>query len=415
MKRVLNNALQNALLAIISVVVFFVAFEGLVRVIGPDLSMPKAAQQFQFTQDFEFELPHHTRDAVLGWRLVPGAYGPMRINAQGFRGRESTQAAADGTRIAHLGDSCTMGFTIAADRDIYSSRVELLLSKQQTSAQTFNFGVDGYSSHQGRLLLPEVLRELQPKYVTLYFGYNDHHWSNVSDRQATWQNPVWRTTFEKSHAYRYLRRQLLRASHQEARLVQPQRRVSLEHFAENLRYMVTAARSAGSEPLLLTTPLRPGIPLVENEVLTTIQGEQRWVTQEWWVQSKLQEKGMTLKSSSTPQYVAVIKSLIAEHPDWPLPHWFLARELQRQGDTAGMRREMSLVQKNDQERVVMQGYNDAVRHVADVMDVVLVDLARQFPRQPGLFNDVVHPSAQGHQLIATLLAESIRQLEAQHK
>jgi lysophospholipase L1-like esterase len=77
-----------------------------------------------------------------------------------------------------------------------------------------------------------------------------------------------------------------------------------------------------------------------------------------------------------------------------------------------MRQAMALVQQHDQERIVMQGYNETVRRVAEDMNVVLVDLARQFPRQPGMFNDVVHPSVQGHQRIAALLAASIHQLES---
>ena len=97
-------------LPLTSVLVFFGLVEAGVRLVEPDLSLPQAEQHFRFTQDFEFELPHHVRDERLGWRLRPGTYGDMRINSQGFRGREFARAATPGTkRIALLGDSCTMG------------------------------------------------------------------------------------------------------------------------------------------------------------------------------------------------------------------------------------------------------------------------------------------------------------------
>jgi lysophospholipase L1-like esterase len=409
----MKRILLNSALAVGSVLVFFGTFEIIVRIAGPDLQLPQAQQQFQFTQTFEFELPHHARDPQLGWRLTPGTYGPMQINASGFRGRDAAQAGP-GLRIAHLGDSCTMGFTVSSDRDIYSSRLETALQQQGVAAQTFNFGVDGYSSHQGRILLAQVLQTLQPNYVTLYFGYNDHHWSNASDRNMVWgQRSGWRVAFEKSHAYRFLRRHILKAARREARLVQPTRRVAVEEFAENLRAMVAAARRAGAVPMLLTTPLRVGAPLIENEVLAELNGEPRWVTQEWWIEQQLLAHGMTTKKGGTSEYRAVLQGIIAQHPEWPLPHWLLARELQAADDNDGMRRELKLAQQYDSERAIMEQYNDAVRDVARELDVVLVDLAAEFPVRQNMFNDVVHPNAAGHARIATTLAERLLLLHGQ--
>ena len=409
----MKRILLNTALAVGSVLVCFGACEVMVRIASPDLSLPQAQQQFQFTQTFEFELPHHARDPHLGWRLTPGTYGPMTINASGFRGRDAAQATGTGTRIAHLGDSCTMGFTIPSDREIYSSRLETILNKQGLAAETFNFGVDGYSSHQGRILLTEVLQTLRPDYVTLYFGYNDHHWSNASDRNTVWgERTGWRAAFEKSHAYRFLRRQILKAARREARLTEPTRRVAVAEFAENLRAMVAEARAAGAEPILLTTPLRAGSPLIENEVLATLNGEPRWVTQQWWIEQKMQEQGLTIKPGGTPAHGAVLQDIIQEHPEWPLPHFLLARELQAADDNDGMRRELKLAQQYDTERTVMDTYNDAVRDVAEALGVPLVDLAADFPVRQLMFNDVVHPNAAGHARIADALAERIQELSA---
>ena len=79
--RVTTSARLGILLAFSSVVLSFAAFEALVRLAKPDLSIPQAAGHFRFTQSFEFELPHHLRDPLLGWRLQPGVYGgiPARL------------------------------------------------------------------------------------------------------------------------------------------------------------------------------------------------------------------------------------------------------------------------------------------------------------------------------------------------
>jgi lysophospholipase L1-like esterase len=411
MKPTRRQMAVNVAVMIGSLVVFFGAFEIIVRLVGPDLSLPQAEQQFQFTQTNEFELPHHARDPKLGWRLAPGTYGPMRINASGFRGRDASQAAPDDVRIAHLGDSCTMGFTVASDRDVYSTRLEVLLRKQGIPAQTFNFGVDGYSSHQGLLLLPEVLETVHPQFVTLYFGYNDHHWSNASDRDMAWTRSGWRSVLEHSHAYRFLRRHVLRLARREARLVEPKRRVSLPEFEENLRDMVALAREHGSRVVLLTTPLRPRVPLTENEVLVSIDGEPRWVTQTWWVENAMRQRGLDVHQGGTPQHQAVLRDIIQQHPEWPWPHFLLARELRDAGDEQGMRRELLRSRQLDNERAVMQTYNDTVRRVAQDLDVPLVDLAHAFPERQLVFNDVVHPNAEGHARIAALLAERIQELE----
>lgn len=402
------------LLAVVSPLVFFGLFEAAVRVAAPDLSLPQSEQHFRFTQSFEFELPHHVRDPVLGWRLKPGTYGSMRINSEGFRGPELAPASADGgVRIAHLGDSCTMGFTVADDRQTYPAVLELLLSKSGVTARAYNFGVDGYSSHQGRLLLDQAL-VLQPDYVTMYFGYNDHHYSNASDRNTRFSMPWHRNVLEKSHAYRFLRRHLLRVMRREARLVQPERRVAPDEFEENLRDMVARVRAAGATPILMTTPLRPFIPLTENEVPIEVDGEQRWVTQEWWVSQQLERRGVALESASGTQALQeVLTEGLRAHPEWPYLHYLQARELEHAGRTEESRAALARAGERDAERRVMEEYAERVRTIAHDEGVTLVDLEPVFARRrERLFNDVVHPSTLGHHVIARRLAEVILQAES---
>lgn len=413
-KPVHTSVLLGLTLAIVSLVLSLGAFEGIVRLAKPDLSIPQASGHFRFTQTFEFELPHHKRDPLLGWRLQPGTYGRMHINQEGFRGPEWSLGKGKEKRIAYLGDSCTMGFTIPDDAEIFGAMVPKLLSRDSLQFEGLNFGVDGYSSHQGRILLEKVLPQYQPDYVTLYFGYNDHHYSNASDRETRFETPRLVQTLEHSQAYRFLRRQLLLLLHRQGRLIQPVRRVDLDHFEENLRSMVSAARAAGAVPILVTTPLRPGIPLVENEVPLETPKGRTWVTQDWWVAQQLQSRGVQLSEvEGTQELRGFLTQAIREHPDWPYLYYLQARELERAGDPKAARAAMSQAALHDRERQLMGRYNERVRAVARSLQVELLDLERHFEGRPSphLFNDVVHPSQAGHKLIAQKLAETVARLE----
>jgi lysophospholipase L1-like esterase len=405
--------LGNVLLAVASLVVFCGAAELCVRLLKPDLSLPQAEHSFRFSQAFEFALPHHQRDPVLGWRLTPGTYGQMHVNQHGFRGREFASASQD-VRIAHLGDSCTMGFGIPSDADIYASRLESQLRGAGFACETLNFGVDGYSSHQGRLLVPSVLEQFAPRYVTVYFGYNDHHLSNTSDAQSGfWGSKSWRSTLDKSHAYRWLRRTVLVAMGRRAELRSPKRRVDVETFAENLSTIVRQTRAAGATPILMTTPLRPDVPLIENEVKASIDGRETWVTQSWWMTQHLKKHNLALPGDSgTPELRQALEGAVHEHPDWPYPYWLLARELAAAGDVEAARQAMSRAREHDAERNVMHEYNDCVRRVAATEDCALLDLAQEFEGAGSPFLDVVHPDPAGHQRIAARLAETILRLES---
>jgi hypothetical protein len=103
-------------------------------------------------------------DPVLGWRHAPGAQCQwrqegkafVRINSLGFRDRERTRAKPPGTfRIAVLGDSMTEAVQVDLEQT-FTYRLEETLRAAGRTVEVLNFGMNGYSTAQELLLLPEV-------------------------------------------------------------------------------------------------------------------------------------------------------------------------------------------------------------------------------------------------------------------
>ncbi|MFQ5671061.1 MAG: SGNH/GDSL hydrolase family protein [Acidobacteriota bacterium] len=410
---ILEKALSRMGLVLGSLAVFWMIFEAAVRLWGPELAIPRAGRHFQFTQSFEFQLPHHLRDPVLGWRLQPGRYGRMRVNSRGFRGPEFTGGEEPGElRIALLGDSITMGFTVPEDRDVYGRQLEILLARRGIASRVFDLGVDGYSSYQGRLLAGRILPEVHPDVVTFLFGYNDHHYADAPDADTSFAVSPLRNVFEKSHAYRFLRRQILLSLPVRPHRERPRRRVDLDAFQANLEAMVDQARSLGARPLLMTTPLREGRPLTQNEVLAEVDGQEEWVTQDWWLAHQLEAGGIDPALASGTQGLAhILDAALERHPDWPYLHFIQGLEMRRRGEEEAARAAFRRAMETDAERRLMEAYNRRVHQVGQERNVKVVDLARLFSGRPQaeLFNDVVHPTAEGHRLIARALAEAVLQ------
>ncbi|MBU1909259.1 MAG: SGNH/GDSL hydrolase family protein, partial [Verrucomicrobia bacterium] len=121
-------------------------------------------------------------DSELQFRFNPGAeWRGRRINALGFLGREAESNKAPGAvRVICMGDSCT-----AQGNPPYADFLHERLTNAPPTPQpweAFNMAVHGYSSEQGLRLFRRQTRYLQPDYVTLYFGWNDHWRSSISDR-----------------------------------------------------------------------------------------------------------------------------------------------------------------------------------------------------------------------------------------
>jgi lysophospholipase L1-like esterase len=118
-----------------------------------------------------------------------------------------------------------------------------------------NFGVAGYSTHQGLRQLARDVLPLRPQVVTLFYGWNDH-WIGfgVSDAQVTrlQESPLLFQLQRRSRLY-----QLVVKGLTAARIRQQERRplrVSPPAFADNLTEMIRLCRKQGVVPVLLTAP-----------------------------------------------------------------------------------------------------------------------------------------------------------------
>lgn len=396
---------------------FFGVAELIVRIASPDLTLPAPKERFRFDQTNAADRPSHVRDERLGWRLAPGQSESMTTNARGFRGPAFDVDKAVGTyRILFAGDSNPLGFGITDDDAPYPFRVGHLLQRFYSEAagvrfEVIDLAVDGYSSHQVALLLDEWIPKLHPDLICVQVGFNDYCVAAVSDAEAHFGRPWVLDMLERSHAYRWLRRKLLSATRRDTALENPVPRVSPERYAENVAGIVETAAHAGAPVLLVTTPVRPSVPLVVNEVPVSENGASEWMTQDAWIRRKLAAAGVSADAISDDAYVRVVERAMTTHPEWPILPFLRARAADARGERTLAAVYEQKWRELDGERAVLTRYFDVLGEIAARRpDVRVVDAGRAleaYARETSgvsaadLFIDFVHLNPIGHVVVAT--------------
>lgn len=159
-----------------------------------------------------------------------------------------------GADLLFLGDSCT-------EFSYYPNFFmrELVTRHPGRRVVARRLGVGGWSSYQGLEQLRRDVVPLAPRFVTLYFGWNDH-WIGFGLRDSEINalkrsflpglehSRLWQLVFKLRLA---LRRRIAGDTPV---------RVTTDEFRDNLRQMVRLAREAGIVPVLLTAPTahKPG-------------------------------------------------------------------------------------------------------------------------------------------------------------
>jgi lysophospholipase L1-like esterase len=260
-----TNVLRNLALAVVSLVVFWAAVEGGLRLggIGPERTVNP---HFDWGKRGEF------------WRFRPGARWktsvgehPVSINSHGLRDREVGPPEPGTFRILVLGDSVTFGHGVAVG-DTYVRQLEQRLAERQPRITVLNAGIPGWSTHQQHIFYQEHTAELAPDLVLVGFVLNDVteiHGGLIRidpERQAAlfrtlgWLARHSATVAAVKRAYETLRnpeqRQIREIGELATRPDNPEVQQAMELAVGELRALVALARARGHAFGLVVFPFR---------------------------------------------------------------------------------------------------------------------------------------------------------------
>lgn len=259
-----QSLLFRLVASLLSLLAFLAVVEIVVRVAGVDT----AFQNRFFVLNRALDYPDVFRkDRELFWRFRPYQVvtseffegKTYRINSLGLRGEE-VKSHKTKRRILTLGNSCTFGWGVSY-QDTYAQQLESLLNG---AYEVINCGIPGYSSFQGRCFFAKELIRLQPDIVCILFTWNDH-WAaanRIADKNQQFPPRAViaiQNFLSRLHSYRLLKKLLLSGIEKESDSLfdrtAPVYRVGPKDFQSNLREICWVARSKGSTPILLTSPI----------------------------------------------------------------------------------------------------------------------------------------------------------------
>lgn len=296
--------------------------------------------------------------------LVPGLQTTLsdgrhiRINSKGFISAEFADKKPDGVyRIFTLGDSCTFG----GDWDVsYAAFLGKRLSTGSQKFEVINAGIEGYNSEYALGRLKDDILKYSPDLVTIYIGWNDLMKQSPNNMSGTGQVTWLGRALSSSYIYKGLSKVMF--FYARPALVKPQVRGEESDYhvfdafvpatyEENVSAMVSLLRNQNVSVVLMTRPTALTRSMTEDDV-----------------------HKQNIFFPFFPEAYSVPR-LLSLHG----------------------------------------AYNNAIRRVAERLQVPLLDLDEEFNRQDKkpLFWDTMHPSKQGHELIADLLMQKLLALSAQ--
>jgi lysophospholipase L1-like esterase len=250
---------RSLLYAAILVAAFFAVVEGALRLVG--VSRPVRPRILLRGVDADIDFPFMRPDREVFWSPKPGWRGQflghtVTINSLGLRGPEPVRPKPPGwQRVVMFGDSITFGYGVSDDQTYAAEAARALAADR---IDVVNAGVTGFTSHQVLHLLRRVGPALQPDLATICIGWNDSNRRPVDDRAfARHLRAAQRVEFLADRLYLY---RAMKTLHMRLARRPPSdevtRRVSLEHYADNLRQIVGECRARGVRPVFLALPRR---------------------------------------------------------------------------------------------------------------------------------------------------------------
>ncbi|MBN1355838.1 SGNH/GDSL hydrolase family protein [bacterium] len=358
-------------------------------------------------------------DRFLMWKLKPGA--PLmqseNLNRHGFRGPDfNVQKKPGVTRIACIGDSRTFGFGVPSESQTFCGRLRDFIASQKlnTGYEVLNLGTIGYSSFQGKRLMNALGWSLDPDMIIFWFGFNDSLFFHLTDPESAAQSPLIIST--RNFLYRFaifhqIRRSYVTLSRLPGQPVQLGqrivRRVPLTDYQKILTELARSTAERNIRMVLLTSPLRPDIPLVLNAQRITEVREDGTPTERLQCQYVLDDYWL-MDARRFPGTEPELDTLLIKYPELPILHYFKSQFLMDQAREQEAFEEIKTARELDTERDTIAQYNTVALNIAGnfphVDGIDLVPLFRQYPDVP-LFVDDCHPNANGHSLIAANLIE----------
>ena len=168
-----TGAGKKLFFSIVTAIIFLLCLETGLRVVGFKYELVSY-------MEFNFPNPHELHqifepDSQLLWRMRPNFnFGQdfEPLNQQGFRGKAfKKEKGPEAFRIACIGDSVVFGRAKAEYPLLLQKELSKKLSRK---VECMNFGVPGYSTYQGKIILERALLEYKPDLVIIQFGWNDH-------------------------------------------------------------------------------------------------------------------------------------------------------------------------------------------------------------------------------------------------
>ncbi len=260
---------QNIILGLLSILVFFVIGEAVLRISGVG-SNPK---NLHFLLNPELSYPKfYLKDKNLFWKFRPnqiikGGFfmeGEYQINSRGLRDYDFTKEKKPGTvRVICLGNSCTFGWRVKLE-ETYPKQLEQLLNSDldYKKYEVINGGVTGYSSFQGKRFLREQVLKYKPDIITICYGWNDLLPAafGIEDKNQKMVPQIFldiQNLLGQTEVYRFIRGLILsrfqvKKTGSSSEMLP---RVSPEDFANNLLEIALIATQENVQVIFLTTPI----------------------------------------------------------------------------------------------------------------------------------------------------------------
>jgi lysophospholipase L1-like esterase len=354
----IKSYLKNFALLVLGCLVALLVLEVLLRIYNP--------LEIRFKPD-RIVLPvnkHYLINNVGKFTKLP----PTTIhtkNSLGFRGAPPPRNFSDYLTIVTVGGSTTECFYLSDGRT-WTDLLGRELSRHFHRVWINNAGLDGATTYRHLILMEDYIDKLRPKVVLFLFGINDVGAGNIAAEEAEkeeghYLKNLWRTVLYHSEAY------------------------CLE---QNLyHYLIAQSRGLRHQEInLRKVPVLDHIPA-----------------------ARAQKTLLEYQTTSLPYFVTRVDKLIKVSRDHGIEPVFITQPtLYGPGIDPVTGVNLATVRLGSHLNgglmfKIVDLYNDVTRQEADKHQVLLIDLAREMPRNSAYYYDYLHYTEPGAAEVAAII------------